>query len=128
MKEHRYKNLEGRNKLIEKLTQEYITASASEATIILGNHGSGKSHVVFEVINRIHSKNRQNNKLQVYIAEGDKLSLYENSSKSSVDNIETTISLPIRWGIGVDIAASVSTKKMIANLIKYLIFLKKIFF
>ena len=120
MKEHRYKNLEGRNKLIEKLTQEYITASASEATIILGNHGSGKSHVVFEVINRIHSKNRQNNKLQVYIAEGDKLSLYENSSKSSVDNIETTISLPIRWGIGVDIAASVSTKKMIANLIKYL--------
>ena len=35
MKEHRYKNLEGRNKLIEKLTQEYITASASEATIIL---------------------------------------------------------------------------------------------
>lgn len=40
MKEHRYKNLEGRNKLIEKLTQEYITASASEATIILGNHGS----------------------------------------------------------------------------------------
>ena len=55
MKEHRYKNLEGRNKLIEKLTQEYITASASEATIILGNHGSGKSHVVFEVINRIHS-------------------------------------------------------------------------
>jgi len=127
MKEHRYKNLEGRNKLIEKLTQEYITASASEATIILGNHGSGKSHVVFEVINRIHSKNRQNNKLQVYIAEGDKLSLYENSSKSSVDNIETTISLPIRWGIGVDIAASVSTKKMIANLIKYLIFLKKDF-
>ncbi|RGQ56536.1 hypothetical protein DWY88_18655 [Mediterraneibacter gnavus] len=124
MKEHRYKNLEGRNKLIEKLTQEYITASASEATIILGNHGSGKSHVVFEVINRIHSKNRQNNKLQVYIAEGDKLSLYENSSKSSVDNIETTISLPIRWGIGVDIAASVSTKKndskfnQISNLLK----------
>ena len=72
MKENKYKNLEGRNKLIEKLTQEYITASASEATIILGNHGSGKSHVVFEVINRIHSKNRQNNKLQVYIAEGDK--------------------------------------------------------
>lgn len=35
MKEHRYKNLEGRNKLIEKLTQEYITASASKATIIL---------------------------------------------------------------------------------------------
>ena len=55
MKENKYKNLEGRNKLIEKLTQEYITASASEATIILGNHGSGKSHVVFEVINRIHS-------------------------------------------------------------------------
>ena len=124
MKENKYKNLEGRNKLIEKLTQEYITASASEATIILGNHGSGKSHVVFEVINRIHSKNRQNNKLQVYIAEGDKLSLYENSSKSSVDNIETTISLPIRWGIGVDIAASVSTKKndsqfnQISNLLK----------
>lgn len=34
MKENKYKNLEGRNKLIEKLTQEYITASASEATII----------------------------------------------------------------------------------------------
>ena len=124
MKEHRYKNLEGRNKLIEKLTQEYITASASKATIILGNHGSGKSHVVFEVINRIHSKNRHNNKLQVYIAEGDKLSLYENSSKSSVDNIETTISLPIRWGIGVDIATAVSTKKndsqfnQISNLLK----------
>ena len=31
MKEHRHKNLEGRNKLIEKLTQEYITASASKA-------------------------------------------------------------------------------------------------
>lgn len=27
MKENKYKNLEGRNKLIEKLTQEYITAS-----------------------------------------------------------------------------------------------------
>ena len=124
MKEHRYKNLEGRKKLIDKLVHGYINASASQATVVLGNHGSGKSYVLFEVINGIHSRNRRDNKLQIYIAEGDKLSLYENSSKNSLDNIETTISLPIRWGIGIDIAASVSPQKndsqfnQICNLLK----------
>ena len=92
MKEHRYKNLEGRKKLIDKLVHGYINASASQATVVLGNHGSGKSYVLFEVINGIHSRNRRDNKLQIYIAEGDKLSLYENSSKNSLDNIGTTIS------------------------------------
>ena len=106
------------------MVQGYINASASQATVVLGNHGSGKSYVLFEVINGIHSRNRRDNKLQIYIAEGDKLSLYENSSKNSLDNIETTISLPIRWGIGIDIAASVSPQKndsqfnQICNLLK----------
>lgn len=124
MKEHRYKKIEGRNKLIDDLVQGYFNASASKATVILGNHGSGKSYVVFEVINRIHSRNRCDNKLQIYIAEGDKLSLYDNSSTRSLDNIETTISLPIRWGFGIDIAASTSAKSndsqfnQICNLLK----------
>ena len=124
MKEYRYKNLEGRNTLIDKLIQGYINASASKATVVLGNHGSGKSYVVFEVINGINSRNRRDNNLQIYIAEGDKLSLYTNTAKITLDNIETAISLPIRWGIGIDIAASVSTKKddsqfnQISNLLK----------
>lgn len=124
MKEHRYKNLEGRNKLIDKLTQGYINALASKATIVLGNHGSGKSYVLFEVINRIYNRNRCDNKLQVYIAEGDKLSLYGNSSEISVDNIGVAISLPICLGIGLDIATAVSAKKndrqfnQICNLLK----------
>lgn len=110
MKEYRYKNLEGRNRLIDKLTNGYISALAPSVTLILGNHGSGKSYVIFNVINKIHRMN-SNNKLQIYISEDDKLSLYGNSSKKSIDNIEATISLPIRWGIGIDIATTASAEK-----------------
>lgn len=110
MKELIYKNLNSRNKLIDKLVEEYISSSASEASIILGNHGCGKTYVLFEVINRIKSKNSYNKKIQVYIAEEDKLSLYDNSTGFSMDSVEASISLPLRWGIGFDVSASASQK------------------
>lgn len=109
MKEWIYKNISGRSELIDKLAGEYMNSSASESTIILGNHGCGKSYVLFEVINKILARD-SSNRIQIYIAEGDKLSLYNNYSGVQIDNGEVGISLPLRWGIGLDISATVSRK------------------
>lgn len=124
MKEWIYKNLNGRTELIDKLVKEYMDSSASEASIILGNHGCGKTYVLYEVINKIQYKNSFHNKIQIYIAEDDKLALYDNATGVSVDNAEASISLPLRWGIGLDISASASQKNSesqfnhICNLLK----------
>lgn len=124
MKEWIYKNLNGRTELIDKLVKEYTDSSASEASIILGNHGCGKTYVLYEVINKIQSKNSFHKKIQIYIAEDDKLALYDNATGVSVDNAEASISLPLRWGIGLDISASASQKNSesqfnhICNLLK----------
>lgn len=124
MKEYTYKNLNSRNELVDRLVEEYINSSASEASVILGNHGCGKTYVLFEVINKLQSKNSLNKKIQVYIAENDKLSLYNNSTGCSADGVETSISLPLRWGIGFDISTTLSKKSSesqfnhICNLLK----------
>lgn len=110
MKEYTYKNLNGRSELISQLSEKYMNSSASETTFIFGNHGCGKSYVLFEVINKIKSKSRPNKKVQVYIADEDKLSLYNNSNRYSIDSTEFSISLPLRWGLGFDLSTSISQK------------------
>ena len=53
MKEYTYKKLDGRDELVKKLTKEYIDAIAEEVTVIYGEHGSGKSYVLFEILNKL---------------------------------------------------------------------------
>ena len=110
MKEWTYKNISGRSELINKLADSYMNLSAVEASIILGNHGSGKSFVLFEVINKIQAQNNFHKNIQIYIANEDKLSLYNSSNGISIDSADANISLPLRWGIGLGISASVSKK------------------
>lgn len=124
MREYTYENLDGRNALIDKLVNEYTTATAAEATVVIGNHGCGKSYALYEVINKIQSMNDYQDKIHVYIAEGEKLVLYGSASKFSADNVEASISLPLRWGCGMNIALSGSSKSSesqfnhICNLLK----------
>lgn len=108
MKEWIYKNISGRSELINKLVNNYMNSSASDVSIVLGNHGSGKSYVLFEVIRKI--QNNLDRSIQIYIPDEDKLSLQNNSSDISIDSVEASISLPLRWGIGIDVAASASRK------------------
>lgn len=110
MKEYTYKKLDGRDELVKKLTKEYIDAIAEEVTVIYGEHGSGKSYVLFEILNKLQKNKNTKNKMQIYIADEDKLFPYNGSESVSADNIETSISLPIRWGIGLDIGVSFSKK------------------
>lgn len=110
MREWIYKNLNGRKELINKLTKDYSNSKASEATVIIGNHGCGKSYVLYEVINNLQSKNHLNKKIQIYIAEDDKLILYGDTSGISIDGADNSISLPIYWGIGIGISTSATSK------------------
>lgn len=108
MKEEICRKLEGRENLIQKLSNQYINRNAPEMTIVVGNHGSGKSFVLFETLNKILAKKNTSNKMQIYIPDDDKLSLYRTSESVSLDNIEPSISLPFRWGVGLNIATSFS--------------------
>lgn len=123
MREWSYKNLDGRNLLIDKLVEAYMNSLAADVTIISGNHGSGKSYVLFEVITKIQAKHNSNKKIKVYFAEDDRLTLY-NAPENLLDDIEMGISLPLRWGIGLDISTSTSQKSSesqfnhICNLLK----------
>lgn len=110
MKEWIYKNISGRSELINKLVDSYMNSSASDVSIILGNHGSGKSYVLFEIIRNIQTQNNLHRSIQIYIPDGDKLSLQNNSNGVSIDSVEASISLPLHWGIGIDVAASASRK------------------
>ena len=71
MKELKYANLEGRTALIEKLVEDYMNSSASEVSVILGNHGSGKTYVIYETINEILKRNKLRNKIQVFVPQDD---------------------------------------------------------
>lgn len=117
MKESTYKNLAGRDELIEKLTQKYIEATAEEVTVICGNHGSGKSYVLFEIINKLLNNNSIKNKLQIYMPEDDKLSLYNNPESILPDNVEVSISLPVKWGVSLDIGTALSKKNSDSQLV-----------
>ena len=108
MKELKYANLEGRTALIEKLVEDYMNSSASEVSVILGNHGSGKTYVIYETINEILKRNKLRNKIQVFVPQDDELATYVSSKCLSVENIEANISLPLRFGIGFDISAAIS--------------------
>ena len=110
MKEYTYSHLKGRNELIDKLTKDYIEASAEEVTLIYGNHGSGKSYVLFETINKLLNNRTLTNKMKIFLPEEDTLFLYNNSESVSLDNVEASISLPIKWGIGLDVGISASKK------------------
>lgn len=110
MKECIYKNISGRSELINKLVDNYMNSSASDVSIILGNHGSGKSYVLFEVIRNIQTQKNLHKNIQIYIPDEDKLSLQNNSNDISVDSVEASISLPLRWGIGIDVGTSASRK------------------
>lgn len=108
MKELKYANLEGRATLIKKLVENYMNSSASEVSVILGNHGSGKTYVIYETINEILKRNKLHNKIQIFIPQNDELSTYDSSRGLAVENIEANISLPLRLGIGFDISAVIS--------------------
>ena len=110
MKEWIYKNISGRSELINKLVDNYMNSSASDVSIILGNHGSGKSYVLFEVIRNIQTQKKLHRNIQIYIPDENKLALQNNSNDISVDSVEASISLPLRWGIGIDVGASASRK------------------
>lgn len=110
MKEWIYKNISGRSELINKLVGSYMNSSASDVSIILGNHGSGKSYVLFEVIRNIQMQNNLHKSIQIYVPDADKLSLQNNSNDISIDSVEASISLPLRWGIGLDVAVATSKK------------------
>jgi len=109
MKEYTYKNLTGRDKLIDKKVKEYADATSEDVTLIYGNHGSGKSYVLFEIIDKLQKKNFLKNKIRIYMPDEDKLFFY-NSGSASLNEIEASISLPICWGIGLNIGASASKK------------------
>lgn len=123
MKESKYANLEGRAILIKKLVENYISSSASEVSIILGNHGSGKTYVIYETINEILKRNKLQNKLQIFIPKGDELSVYTSSGSLAIESVQVSISLPKHFGIGADISTVLSKNNKenqfnyIANLI-----------
>lgn len=83
------KGLKSRVEIIEKLAAAYISNTAPDTIVVLGQHGSGKSFVIQNILDKL--KNEKN--LDLYIGCVDEIRKYDvekRGNKSTINSLELT--------------------------------------
>lgn len=116
MQKIKYTGLESRTKLGHELATQYAENNADPIIYLLGNHGSGKSFVVDNILEQL----KDNKKMIKYITRGDEFIKYGSASTSkTVNSFSISAGSPLfSLGFGIGWDNNTSNYTYIRNLLR----------